>query len=207
MPDPKFGVIYSRLHPVVPIPEFAHTIEDAGYDSLWVTEGLVNEMPALDIMLALGAFVQHTKRLTVGTCVVLAPLRNPAILAKETATLDFLSGGRVVLGVGVGGSSNSRSDAFDVCGVDPRQRGAITDEMLEIMTKLWTAKPVSHSGRFHSFENIEMGPIPVQKPHPPLWAGGEAEGVLCRAARWCQGFVPSNPGVQEYVRLWDRIEG
>ena len=62
MPDPKFGVIYSRLHPVVPIPEFAHTIEDAGYDSLWVTEGLVNEMPALDIMLALGAFVQHTKR-------------------------------------------------------------------------------------------------------------------------------------------------
>ena len=207
MADPKFGVIYSRLHPVVPIPEFAHAIEDAEYDSLWVTEGLVNEMPALDIMLALGAFAQHTKRLTVGTCVVLAPLRTPAILAKETATLDFLSGGRVVLGVGVGGSSNSRSDAFDVCGIDPRQRGAITDEMLEIMTKLWTAKPVSHSGKFHSFENIEMGPAPVQKPHPPLWAGGEAEGVLRRAARWCQGFVPSNPGVQEYVRLWHRIEG
>ena len=207
MPDPKFGVIYSRLHPVVPIPEFAHTIEDAGYDSLWVTEGLVNEMPALDIMLALGAFVQHTKRLTVGTCVVLVPLRNPAILAKETATLDFLSEGRVVLGVGVGGSSNSRMDAFTVCGVDPRERGARADETLEIMTKLWSGKPVSHSGRFYSFEGIEMGPVPVQKPHPPLWAGGEAEGVLRRAARWCQGFVPSNPGVQEYVRLWDRIEG
>ncbi len=207
MPDPKFGVIYSRLHPVEPIPEFARTIEDSGYDSLWVTEGLVNEMPALDIMLALGAFVQHTQHITVGTCVVIAPLRNPAILAKETATLDFLSEGRVVLGVGVGGSSNSRSDAFDVCGVAPRQRGAITDEMLEIMTKLWTAKPVSHQGRFHSFENIEMGPAPVQKPHPPLWAGGEAEGVLRRAARWCQGFCPSNPGVEEYRRLWSRIEG
>lgn len=207
MPDPKFGVIYSRLHPVVPIPEFARTIEESGYDSLWVTEGLVNEMPALDIMLALGAFVQHTQQITVGTCVVIAPLRNPAILAKETATLDFLSGGRVVLGVGVGGSSNSRSDAFDVCGVDPRQRGAITDEMLEIMIKLWTARPVSHQGRFHSFENIEMGPASVQKPHAPLWAGGEAEGVLRRAARWCQGFVPSNPGVEEYARLWGRIEG
>ena len=206
MADPKFGVIYSRLHPVVPIPEFARTIEDSGYDSLWVTEGLVNEMPALDIMLALGAFVQHTQRLTVGTCVVLAPLRNPAVLAKETATLDFLSGGRVVLGVGVGGSSNSRMDAFSVCGVDPRQRGAMTDEMLEIMTKLWTAVPVSHKGRFHSFENIEMGPAPVQKPHPPVWTGGEAEGVLRRAARWCQGFVPSNPGVQEYARMWERIE-
>ena len=207
MAVPKFGVIYSRLHPVVPIPEFAKTIENSGYDSLWVTEGLVNEMPALDIMLALGAFVQHTRQLTVGTCVVLAPLRNPAILAKETATRDFLSGGRVVLGVGVGGSSNSRSDAFDVCGVDPRQRGAITDEMLEIMSKLWTARPVSHQGRFHSFKDIEMGPAPVQKPHPPLWAGGEAEGVLRRAARWCQGFVPSNPGVEEYGRLWGRIEG
>lgn len=207
MSNPKFGATYSRLHPVVPVPRFASAIEDSGYDSLWVTEGLVNEMPALDIMLALGAFVQHTRRITVGTCVVIAPLRNPAILAKETATLDFLSGGRVVLGVGVGGSSNSRSDAFDVCGVDPRQRGAITDETLEIMTKLWTARPASHQGRFHSFENIEMGPAPVQKPHPPLWAGGEAEGVLRRAARWCQGFVPSNPGVEEYQRLWGRIEG
>lgn len=207
MANPQFGVIYSRLHPVVPIPEFASAIEDSGYDSLWVTEGLVNEMPALDIMLALGAFVQHTRRITVGTCVVIAPLRNPAILAKETATLDFLSGGRVVLGVGVGGSSNSRSDAFDVCGVDSRQRGAITDETLEIMIKLWMARPVSHRGRFHSFENIEMGPAPVQKPHPPLWAGGEAEGVLRRAARWCQGFVPSNPGVEKYGQLWGRIEG
>ena len=141
MPDPKFGVIYSRLHPVVPIPEVRPCHRGRGLRLSVGHRGPGKRDPALDIMLALGAFVQHTKQLTVGTCVVLAPLRNPAILAKETATLDFLSEGRVVLGVGVGGSSNSRMDAFSVCGVDPRQRGAITDEMLEIMTKLWTAKP------------------------------------------------------------------
>ena len=208
MPDPKFGVIYSRLHPVVPIPEFAHDDRrlrlrlSVGHRGPGQRDARPGHHAGPGRIRA-----AHPDGFTVGTCVVIAPLRNPAILAKETATLDFLSGGRVVLGVGVGGSSNSRSDAFDVCGVDPRQRGAITDEMLEVMTKLWTARPVSHQGRFHSFENIEMGPAPVQKPHPPLWAGGEAEGVLRRAARWCQGFVPSNPGVEEYKRLWGRIEG
>ena len=138
------------------------------------------------------------KRLTVGTCVVPGvPLRNPAVLAKETATLDFLSGGRVVLGCGCrrvfelpdqmrsrrvrgrppsSGEQSRRRDAGDYDqAVDGRS-------------------PVSHKGRFHSFENIEMGPVRLFRNRiPPLWTGGEAEGVLRRAARWCQGFVPSNP--------------
>ena len=206
MADPKFGVIYSRLHPVVPIPVFAEAVEEMDFDSLWVTEGLVNEMPALDIMLALGAFVQHTRKLTVGTCVVLLPLRNPALMAKEVATLDFLSEGRVVLGVGVGGSNNSEPAAFEVCGVDVKERGSRTDEALEIMTKLWTGKPVTHKGRFYQFEDITMGPRPVQQPHPPLWAGGVARGVLRRTARWCDGFVPISVGAEAYRRLWDDIE-
>ncbi|MFQ5933710.1 MAG: LLM class flavin-dependent oxidoreductase [Dehalococcoidia bacterium] len=206
MADIEFGVIYSRLHPVVPIPKFAEAIEGMSFDSLWVTEGLVNEMPALDIVMALGAFVHHTHHITVGTCVLLMPLRNPAILAKEIATLDYLSGGRVVLGVGVGGSDNSSPAGFQVCGVNVKERGARTDEALEIMTKLWTGTPVSHEGQFYSFGDIKMEPRPVQQPHPPIWAGGAAEGVLRRTARWCDGFVPMGVSSTEYVRLWDRIE-
>ncbi|MFQ5875081.1 MAG: LLM class flavin-dependent oxidoreductase [Dehalococcoidia bacterium] len=206
MADIKFGVIYSRLHPVVPIPKFAEAAEGLGFGSLWVTEGLANEMPALDILMALGGLVHHTNSITVGTCVLLLPLRNPAILAKEVATLDYLSGGRVVLGVGVGGSDNSNPASFQVCGVSVKERGARCDEGLEVMTKLWTGHPVSHSGRFYKFEDIAMEPGPVQQPHPSIWAGGAAEGVLRRTARWCDGFVPTNVSSKEYVQLWDRIE-
>lgn len=206
MTEIRFGVIYSRLHPVVPIPRFAEAVESTGLDSLWVTEGLANEMPALDIMLALGAFVQHTKRITVGTCVVLTPLRNPALLAKEVATLDYLSNGRVVLGIGVGGSENSNPASFQVCGVSRKERGARCDEGLEIMTKLWTGAPVSHSGRFYQFKDIAMGPRPIQQPHPPIWAGGAAKGVLKRTARWCDGFVPTGVSPQGYMKLWDQVQ-
>ncbi|MEE9198698.1 MAG: LLM class flavin-dependent oxidoreductase [Dehalococcoidia bacterium] len=206
MADIKFGVIYSRLHQVTPIPEFARAVEGLDFDSLWVTEGLANELPALDIMLALGAFVHHTQRITLGTCVVLVPLRNPAILAKQTATLDLLSGGRIVLGVGVGGSQNSNPASFHVCGVSTKERGARCDEALEIMTKLWTGASVSHSGRFYQFQDIFMEPRPIQRPHPPIWAGGAAVGVLRRTARWCDGFVPTAVSAQEYARLWDRVQ-
>ena len=151
-------------------------------------------MPALDIMLAFGAFVQHTQRITVGTCVVIAPLRNPAILAKETATLDFLSGGRVVLGVGVGGSSNSRSDAFDVCGVDPRQRGAITDEMLEIMTKLWTARAGEPPGPVPLLRKHRDGP--GARPEAPLSPMGRRRGggSVASGGKVVPGFRPQQPG-------------
>ena len=207
MANIRFGVIYSRLHAVTPIPEFARAIEDWGFDAVWVTEGVANQMAALDPLLAVGAFAHHTRRIKVGTCVLLLPLRNPALLAKEVATLDFLSEGRIVLGVGVGGSSNSGITDFHVCNVPVDERGARSDEALEIMTKLWTGKPVSHEGRFYQFQDVKMEPRPVQEPHPPLWVGGQAEGVLKRTARYCDGFVPMGVTPKEYGRMWTRIEG
>lgn len=207
MPDIKFGVIYSRLHVVTPIPEFARAVEDWGLDAVWVTEGVANQMAALDPLLAMGAFAHYTRKITVGTCVLLLPLRNPALLAKEVATLDFLSEGRIVLGIGVGGSSNSGITDFHACNVPVKERGARSDEALEIMIKLWTGEPVSHDGRFYQFENVKMEPRPVQEPHPPLWAGGQAEGVLKRTARYCDGFVPMGITPEEYGQMWSRVEG
>jgi len=206
MPDIRFGVSYSRLHSVVPIPQFGEAVESIGFDGVWVTEGLVNELPALDILMSLQAFVSCTQRITVGTGVLLLPLRNPAIVAKQVATADVISDGRVILGVGVGGSRNSNPAGFEVCGIPLKERGGRTDEALEVMTKLWTGEPVSHSGRYHSFENITMYPPPRQRPHPPIWTGGgSAERVLRRTARWCDGFLPTEIASEHYPGLWDRI--
>ncbi len=205
MPGPKFGVIYSRLHQVIPPGDFAREVEDMGFDAVWATEGLANQLQALDPIVAMAALAQGSERLTVGSCVIISPLRNPAILAKEVASLDVLSGGRIVLGVGVGGSSLSNPADFRVAGVDPSERGARCSEGIEVMKKLWTGERVDHAGRFHRFDDIEMTPVPARKPHPPIWAGGNAEGVLKRAARLCDGFVPMAQGPEDWAAMWARI--
>ena len=207
MTDIKFGFHYGRIHEEHPPHIFAPTVESMGFDSVWLAEGLVNELPMLDIMMAMSTFVHHTRRLTVGGGVVLLPLRHPAILAKEVSTLDRLSGGRIILGIGVGGPPHSNPASFEVTGVKLSERGARTDECLEIMTKLWGGEPVSHHGRFYHFNDISMTPPPLQHPHPPLWAGGMSSQMLRRTARWCDGFFPVDVSPSEYLDALGRIKG
>ena len=206
MPDVKFGFHYSRMESVIPPREFAPMVEEMGFDSVWAPEALVNETPAGDILMTMSALVQHTSRITVGAGAVLLPLRSPVVLAKELATLDIHSEGRLVVGFGVGGPPDSHPDAFEACGVSMKERGARTDEALAIMTKLWTGEPVDHEGRFQSFRNIQMVPRPAQRPHPPLWAGGVSERMLKRAARYADGFYPVRINPEEYSTLWSGIE-
>jgi probable F420-dependent oxidoreductase len=205
MARPRFGVIYSRLHPFIAPAEFARKAEALGYDSVWATEGLVNELPALDPVVAIAGFALGTTRVAVGSCVLLSPLRSPIILAKQIASLDVLSGGRVVFGIGVGGSTLSNPDAYRALGIAVHERGARCDEGIEIMRKLWSGQRVSHTGRFYRFDDIAMEPVPLQRPHPPIWAGGAADGVLRRTARSCDGFVPIGSGAENYRRHWERI--
>lgn len=207
MSSPKFGVIYSRLHEVMAPARFATSVEQLGYDSVWTTEGLVNQLPALDPVIMMAELVHGSKKIAVGSCLILSPLRNPAVLAKEIATLDFLSQGRIVLGIGVGGSSMSNPADYQVSGIDPRERGARCDEGIEVMRKLWTGEPVAHHGRFYNFDDITMYPSPVQRPHPPIWVGGNAEGVIKRAGRLADGFVPIGEGPQSYKTMWQRLGG
>ena len=207
MTSVQVGFHYSRIHDQYPIPAFAGTLEGLGFDSVWLPEGLVNEVPVLDIMMGMSAFVHHSERLTVGAGVVLLPLRHPAVLAKEVSTLDRLSGGRVILGIGVGGPPHSNPAMFDAAGVSLSERGARTDESLAIMTKLFTGKPVSHHGRFYHFDDIYMVPEPVQRPRPPFWTGGTSEGMLRRTARWGDGYIPVDVIPAEYRAQLERIRG
>ena len=202
----QFGVMHSRFYPAIRPDAFAATLEGLGFDSAWVGEGLASPVPALDPVVCMTAMVHATESITVGSSVILLPVHNPAILAKQIASLDALSGGRIVLGIGVGGSGMSDRGAYEVTDTDERARGARCDDYLEVMIKLWSGEVISHRGRFFQAEDIAMAPTPTQRPHPPIWAGGDAEGMLRRAGRIGQGFVPVAPGVAAYATHWRRIQ-
>ena len=207
MPAPRFGVLYSRYFPILRPGDFAAHAEAYRLDSVWASDGPGSPIPSLDPVVTMGSMVHSTERIRIGSCVILVPLRNPGILAKEIASLDAISGGRIDFGIGVGGASAfSSPEAFRAVGIDPRERGARCDESLEVMTKLWSGESISHRGRFFRIEDIAMAPAPIQRPHPPIWMGGTAEGMLRRTARVGQGFVPVAPGSEEYAALWSRIE-
>jgi probable F420-dependent oxidoreductase len=128
-----------------------------------------------------------TRRLRLVTSVMIVPYRNPVFTAKALATIDVLSGGRLTVGVGVGWL---REEFEALASPDFARRGAATDEYLRIYKALWTASPVSFSGEFYRFAELRCEPLPVQKPHPPIWIGGHSPAAIRRAARLGDGWHP-----------------
>jgi len=122
----------------------------------------------------------HTKKVTIGTSVLILPMHHPIQVAKRVAAIDQFTGGRFILGVGVGWLA----DEFEALNWPFKQRGARTDEGLEICRKLWTEPKATHKGRFYAFEEALFDPKPVQKPHPPIWVGGHSEAALKRVAKF-----------------------
>jgi probable F420-dependent oxidoreductase len=138
--------------------------------------------------LSLMAFVAgKTARLRLVTSVMIVPHRNPLLAAKMIATIDVLSRGRVTIGAGVGWM---REEFEAVRAPDFDKRGAVSDEYIAIMKKLWTTSPVSHAGEHYQFGPVRCEPLPVQKPHPPIWIGGHTPAALSRAARLGDGWHP-----------------
>ena len=134
----------------------------------------------------------QTSKIRLVTSVLIVPHRNPLIAAKSLATLDVLSGGRLVVGVGVGWMR----EEFQALGLPPfEERGAVTDEYIRAFKVLWTEDNPSFEGKYISFDDISFLPKPVQKPHPPIWVGGESRPALRRTAELADGWYPlgSNP--------------
>ena len=145
--------------------------------------------------LALMAFVAgKTSRLRLVTSVMILPYRNPVFTAKALATIDVLSRGRVTVGVGVGWL-REEFEALDA--PDFERRGSVSDEYLRIFKTLWTTSPASFAGEFYRFTDVQCLPLPVQKPHPPIWIGGHSRAALRRVARLGDGWHPvgANPAV------------
>jgi probable F420-dependent oxidoreductase len=167
--------------------EIAARAEELGFDSIWAGDHISYRNPILDIVVALSTFAAVTSRITLGAGIVLLPLRHPSVVAKEFASLDYLSGGRTILGVGVGGESGPD---FDAVGVDPRERGARTDDAMQALRVLFRERPAAYEGRFFSFAGISIEPPPAQPGGPPLWVGGGSKAAIRRAATLGDGWVP-----------------
>src|SRR5580704_4543083 len=147
----------------------------------------------LDPMVTLTYLAARTSTVRLGTAMLLLPQRNPVYVAKEVSTLDWLSGGRVDLGVGVGWLK----EEFDALNVPWARRGKRTDEYLEVLRTLWVDDPSEFHGETYDLAPCEMFPKPVQQPHPPVHIGGETKAALQRAARHAQGWHTFNRSPEE----------
>ena len=180
--------------------DFARRAEQAGVHSVWATDRIVDSTP--DVFVTLGAIAASTARVLIGSSVILGVLRPPLLVAKAAATLDRMSGGRLILGLGVG----SRPEDFVATEIPIRQRGARMDELVEICKLAWSGAPVKYAGRHHTIDIGPMRELPVQQPHPPVWFGGSADAVLRRTARVGQGYIAStSSGPSGFRAAWAAI--
>ena len=159
--------------------------EELGFDSLWVAERISAMGP--DPLVALAVAAGRTERLKLGTSVLVLPGRNPVVLAKEMATLDVLSEGRFLPGVGLGAVNPPEQRAF---GVARQERGRRHDEALALMRACWSGEAVSHDGEFYAVDDVQVLPRPVQDPFD-VWLGGMAPSELRRVGRVGDGWLPS----------------
>lgn len=187
---PLASKITFGLHVQLPNPGEARTIvrlaEEGGFTTVAVGDHLAFSLPILDPFVQLAQVATLSDKLSVRTSVFLLPLRHPTPVAKQAATLDLISGGRFIFGLGVGGEFPGE---FAAAGVPHNQRGARLDEGIAVLRKLWTGESVSHEGRFFSFPETQMLPKPAREGGPPIWVGGRTEAAFKRAGTLCDGYL------------------
>ena len=178
--------------------------EALGFESVWIGDHVAFYNPTLDSLGALAYVAALTRRVRIGPCVYLLALRHPTVAAKQIASLDRLSGGRVVFGVGVGGEFPKE---FEACGVPHRERGARVDEGIAVCRALWGPSLASFEGRFTRFTDVALEPKPVQPGGPPIWIGGRSDAALRRAARLGDGWVAYLVTPDRFRTSLEKIDG
>jgi probable F420-dependent oxidoreductase len=209
----KFGLqtLHRRSEPAegpwLPDPAEARRLvelcEGFGYDSIWVGDHLAFTIPILDPLLQLAHAAAYAKTLTFGTGVYLAPLRHPTPTAKMVATLDHLTGGRLIFGVGVGGEFPGE---YAACNVPLEERGARLSEIIPLLKKLWSGEKVSNEGRFYPIPETLMLPAPRQPGGPPIWCGGRQPAALKRAGEIADGYLSYVITPEMYADALAKIE-
>jgi probable F420-dependent oxidoreductase len=180
---------------------FAKKCEAMGCHSMWTIDRIVYDN--LEPLTILAAAAGATQKIRLGTSVLLANLRHPSHVAKIISTLDFISNGRVTVGLGFG----SRENDYKAVEIPFEHRGSRAVEQVELMKRLWTEDNVTHKGKFYNVENLTVGPKPIQKPHPPIWTGGSAEVALKRAGTWANGFICGSSAIPDFPATWEKISG
>src|SRR5436305_493505 len=186
--------------------ERAQQAEELGFDSVFAGDHLFGHSPTPDPLAMLAAMAAATSRITLGTGVLLLALREPAVVAKQVATIDSLCRGRFVLGVGLGGEMEAEWEAMEI---PLRRRGARLDEYLILLRELWSGKPVDHAGEFRTIRGVTGSPAPTHLGGPPIWIGGRSDAAVRRALvhdGWC-AYATSPRTLAKRVSELRRIRG
>ena len=186
--------------------QMAETAERIGYDSVWIGDSITSK-PRLEPMTAMAAVAARTNRVKIGTAVLLNALRHPVHLAHAAATIDNISGGRTILGLGAGRSNNQMFvDEHAAVGVPIMERAARMEESIRVMRALWTGEPVSNDGEFYPLDNVALEPQPVQQSIP-LWISSNwVRRGLARVAELGDAWITNVPSVDLFSQCWERIE-
>ena len=158
--------------------------EQGGIDSIWQTDRLISRQPILECMTALAAIAGRTRRIKFGVNVVSVAMRDPVLLAKQCATIDVLSAGRLLPGFGIG---SPRGPEWTAMHLDPKTRGRTTDEALEIISRLWAGEALDYDGKHFKLTGASISPLPVQ-PDLPMWIGGSSDAAVRRTAKYGTGW-------------------
>ena len=180
---------------------FAKKCEAMGCQSMWTIDRIAYDN--LEPLTVLAAAAGVTQKIRLGTSVLLGNLRHASHVAKILSTLDFISNGRVTLGLGFG----SRESDYKAVEIPFEHRGSRAVEQVQLMKRLWSEDSVTFKGKFYSVENLSVGPKPIQKPHPPIWTGGSAEVALKRAGTWADGFICGSSAIPDFPSTWEKIAG
>ena len=219
----KIGFSLPNIGPIgttEAVTKVAQRAEALGYHSLWTIERVLypvqpqrpypgtpdGSLPevykhVLDPLGALTFVAGLTKKIKLGTSVLDIPYYNPVMLARRLSTLDFLSGGRLVVGLGLGWSK----DEMDAAGADMTKRGAMADEFIQVLKTIWTTNPVEFHGKFYNIPKSYINPKPVQKPHPPIYMGAFAPVALKRVATLTDGWNPVFLPIPVMTQMFDSI--
>lgn len=221
----KFGIIGVNVgddNAAENMVALAKKAEEVGMESLWTFEHVIipleyesrypghpsgkmqtpPESNFLDPLIALSHVAAHTKTLQLATGINIVPQTNPLLLAKQVATLDVVSGGRMTLGIGVGWLA----EEYAAMGTPFEKRGARLDDYLVAMKKVWSGEVVEHQSEFLSWSGFKSYPLPVRKPHPPLVFGGSSPGALRRVGRHGDGWIGGSGSADSLKELCGKID-
>src|SRR5206468_3317417 len=199
------AVISGRSDPSV-LYQLAERAEVLGFHSVWVGDSLTAR-PRIDALTTLAAVGARTRRVRLGTAIFLAALRNPIMLAYQLASLDWITGGRIDLGVGYGRPKEPAAEhEFKILGLDPSARMKMSEELIQVMRRLWREKDVSYAGKFTSFEHVTLEPKPVQPGGVPIWiASNNVEPGLKRVARLGDAWINNIKSPDIFAECWQKI--
>jgi alkanesulfonate monooxygenase SsuD/methylene tetrahydromethanopterin reductase-like flavin-dependent oxidoreductase (luciferase family) len=186
--------------------QIAERAEALGFSSVWVGDSLTAR-PRIDALTTLAAVGARTRRVRLGTAIFLAALRNPIMLAYQLASLDWITGGRIDLGVGYGRPKEPAAEhEFKILGLDPSARMKMSEELIQVMRRLWLEKDVSYAGKFTSFEHVTLEPKPVQPKGVPIWiASNNVEPGLKRVARLGDAWINNIKSPDIFAECWQKI--